>query len=78
MPRPYLSESFSRFLQKAFLITVSVHTSWYSVKGLSVSPGGTLKSLHQPNWQNKASMDSLNKAKKLAAFRAVDDFVKVK
>lgn len=78
MLRTYLSVSFSRFLQKAFLITVSVHASWYSVKALSINPGDTVKGLRQAIWQNKASMDSLNKAKKLAAFRAVDDFVKVK
>lgn len=73
------SVSFSRTLQNAFLFTIGVQASWYyAVKGLAVNPGDTVRSLHQVTSEDKALMDSLEKAKKLAAFRAVDDFVKVK
>lgn len=79
MLRTCLSITISRSLQKVFLLTLGVHASWYyGVKGLSVNPGDTVKSLRQGNWKDKPSMDLVDKAKKSAAFRAVDDFVKVK
>lgn len=81
MLRACLSVSFPHCftLQKAFLFTIGVHASWYyAVKGSPINPGDTVKSLYQACSQDKSSMDSLNKAKKLAAYSAVDDFVKVK
>ena len=73
-----LPRSFSRSLQNMFLFIFGVQASWYyAAKGLAVNPGDTVRSLHKVNSRSEGSMESLEKAKKLAAFTAVDDFVKV-
>lgn len=72
-----LPRSFSRSLQNMFLFIFGVQASWYyAAKGLAVNPGDTVRSLHKVNSRSEGSMESLEKAKKLAAFTAVDDFVK--
>lgn len=79
MLKASLCISHSRSLQNALLFTVGVHASlyYYTVKGLAVNSGDAVRSSQEASQQkDKVSMEPLEKAKKLAAVRAVDDFVK--